>query len=242
MKNKKEISKKEYILYLVIISCVMVFAIALMAVAAILQTIDVNPVIYTVLGLSSFIILIFGVVFGIVKLGRVQKYELTQKVEKLEKTELICLEGASKTKIIDYCERKKYNLIENKYYHKRRFSLFNDYINYFIKLTDKNAPLDECVKKQIQLFDQENRKEKNKCLIIVLFSETVTQADLEELKEYSLPLVAAELQIKMLGLKYESLVVALLDNNSGKLYAFNEHKHSSTMNSSGVNLLRRIVY
>ncbi len=241
MKNKKEISKKEYILYLVIISCVMVLAIALLAVAVILQNIGVNPLIYTVLGLSSFLILIFGTVFGIVKLGRVQKYELNQKVKKLEKTELICLEGASKTKIIDYCERKKYKLIENKYYHKRRFSLFNDYINYFIKLTDKNAPLDECVKKQIQLFDQENRKEKTKCLIIVFFSETITQADLKELKEYSLTLAAAELQIKMLGLKYESLVVALADNNSGKLYAFNEYKHSSTMNSSGVNLLRKML-
>ena len=78
-------------------------------------------------------------------------------------------------------------------------------------------------------------------MIIVLFSETVTQADLNELKEYSLPLAAAELQIKMLGLKYESLVVALLDNNSGKFYAFNDHKHSITMNSSGVNLLRKMI-
>ena len=241
MKNKKEITKKEYILYFVIVLCVMALSIALVAVAAILQKIGVNNVVYTVIGLSSFPILILGVVFAVLKLGKMQKHALNQKVEKLEKTELICLEGASKTKIIDYCERKKYNLIENKYYHKRRFSLFNDFINYFIKLTDKNAPLDECVKKQIQLFDQENRKEKNKCLIIVLFSETVTQADLKELKEYSLPLAAAELQIKMLGLKYESLVVALLDNNSGKLYAFNDHKHSGTINSSGVNLLRKMI-
>ena len=74
MKNKKEISKKEYILYFVIVLCVMALAIALVAVAAILQKIGVNNVVYTVIGLSSFPILIFGVVFAVLKLGKMQKY------------------------------------------------------------------------------------------------------------------------------------------------------------------------
>ena len=241
MKNKKETTKKEYILYLVIVLCVMALAIALLAVAAILQKIGVNNVVYTVIGLSSFPILIFGVVFAVLKLGKMQKYALNQKVEKLEKTELICLDGASKTKIIDYCEHKKYKLIENKYYHKRRFSLFNDYINYFIRCADKDGRVGECLKREIDLFDGDNRKEKHKCLLIVLFSDQITKEDLSDLKELSLPIVAHELYAKTVGVGYDSVVVALADNNSGKLYAFNEHKHSSTMNSSGVNLLRRIL-
>ena len=84
MKNKKETTKKEYILYLVIVLCVMALAIALLAVTAILQKIGVDNVVYTVIGLSSFPILIFGVVFAVLKLGKMQKYGLNQKVEKLE--------------------------------------------------------------------------------------------------------------------------------------------------------------
>ena len=238
MKNKKEITKKEYILYLVIVLCVTALAIALVAVAAILQKIGVDNVVYTVIGLSSFPILIFGVVFAVLKLGKMQKYALNKKVEK---TELICLDGASKTKIIDYCERKKYNLIENKYYHKRRFSLFNDYINYFIRCADKDGRVGECLKREIDLFDGENRKEKHKCLLIVLFSDQITKEDLSDIKNFSLPIAAHETYAKMVGVRYDTVVVALGDNNSGKLYAFNEHKHSVTINSSGINLLRKMI-
>ncbi|MDE6660893.1 MAG: hypothetical protein K2J93_03590, partial [Anaeroplasmataceae bacterium] len=127
-------------------------------------------------------------------------------------------------------------LTEEGYYHKKKFSLYKDYINFYIKNIYSHNLLDTITTQQDK-FDSYQLKRHHKCFILFAETENVTEEDLKVLEEtqhaaiiFSLPNMISD--VKM---------VVLIDTTKQCAYCVPPGKNNYSSYKAGYNLIKKYL-
>ena len=238
MKHKKELTKKGYIKLLILGLGLFLLFFALLTVVAILQENGVSSSIYTPVMLSSFVPGVIALVIMISNFGRMMEYELRVKAEKIANRKFDIVEGVTKQRVMDACEKQGFEKRDFEYYYKRKFSFSKDYVNYFVRCAD-GYDLAEQFGGELEKFDRKNYSNKNKCLVLFFFLDTVSQANLKFLTKQATAFILTE--TATLGqIRTDSAVVVLVDNSTRKAYMVSD-RASISIYKHGIKFVKKLL-
>ncbi len=236
--NKPPMTKKEYVTYTAIGIVALVMFFGMLVAAAILQDNGVDSKIYTPIGLSSFLFAIVGIIILLADFSRAAEYEMRVKGEKIDKSEFTVIENVSEGKLRSVLSNAGFKEKDG-YLHKRQFSFAKDYVNYFIRMPygddiicdpeSEARKADDCIDLRIQ----------NKCLILIDSAYGVTPEMLNSAKDFNKIFILVE--SVMPSARTNSAIYALLDTSNNKLYILEGNKHSISVYSHGIKLLKKLL-
>lgn len=241
MKNKKELTKKGYIKLMILCLGLFLLTFTLLGAAAILQENGVSSSIYTPIGISGFAVLVIDLVILLANFSRMMEYELQAKAKKLANQKYEVIEGVTRQRVLDGCEKYHFQQRDFEYYHKRKFSATKDYVNYFIRCVDCMDFASD-LDREFEKFDRKNYSNKNKCLVLFFFLDTVTDSDLEALTSQATPFILMETAMPG-AVRTDSAVVVLVDNRTRRAYMVPDksfisiYKHGTKIVKKMLNLL-----
>ncbi|MBQ8288571.1 MAG: hypothetical protein IJX76_07365 [Clostridia bacterium] len=121
----------------IFISAMLLMALGLGAafLAAYLQDAGTSSKIYTPIGFSLFAFLVAALILLLTNFKKILAYDINRDVQKMDAQELLILQGASERKITEACVQHKFVIRDGDYFHKRKYSVSKDYINYFVRIT-----------------------------------------------------------------------------------------------------------
>ena len=236
-KDKKPMSKQEYILFTAIAIGAIVPAFALLFAAGAVQDSGGSDKVAGALGISFFVILIADLIFMIANFKKAASYEYVAKAEKIEKDGCTVIENATQQKLLGALEAEKFTLKDGEYYHKRKISFTKDVINYFVKCAsfeDFGKTLDS----EFQKFESRGYKNKNQCLILFLYSDEVSENDLKKLAEVCAQLISIEETVP--SSYFNTVVAVLADRISRKVYFVPTGKMSISVYAHGVKMIKKL--
>ena len=238
MKQNKEIkpmTKKEYIIWMA--AAIGLFAIffALLITAAVLQENGVSEEIYTPIGFSSFVFIALSLVVSFAKFKSAMAYELAEKMRKVDETDCTVLEGANERKIKAALNEARFTEKDG-YYYKRCFSLWKDYVNYFVRLAD-SIDVETSIEGETSNIDAKGYANKNKCFILVLSLDKVTEEDIKKMKEFNKAFIIAE----RIDPWIDSAVCVLIDKSNENAYLIQSSKPSFSIYSHGEKLIEKMI-
>lgn len=238
MKNKKELTKKNYIKLMILCLGLCLLFFALLGTAALLQENGVSSSIYTPIAISSFAVIVIDLVILFANLGRITEYELRVKAEKLANQKYEVIEGVTRQRVLDACEKQRFKQKDFEYYYKRKFSVTKDYVNYFIRCVD-SMDLANDLDREHQKFDGKQYSNNNKCLILFFFLDAVTEGDLDILTDQATAFILMETAIQG-TVRVDSSVAVLVDNSTRKAYMVPD-RASISVYKHGINLVKRLL-
>ena len=238
MKSKKELTKKDFVKLMILGVGLFLLFFAMLAVAAILQENGVSSSIYTPVMLSSFVPGVIALVIMISNFGRMIEYELRVKAEKIANRKFDIVEGVTKQSVMDACEKQGFEKRDFEYYYKRKFSFSKDYVNYFVRCAD-GYDLAEQFKGELEKFDRKNYSNKNKCLVLFLFLDTVSQANLKFLTNQATAFILTEAAAIGAG-RFDSTVLILVDNSTRKAYMVPD-RASISIYKHGIKFVKKLL-
>lgn len=237
MKNKKPMSKKAYTAFTVVAIAVFVLAFALLAAAGIVQDRGGSDTVAGVLGGSFFVLLIADLIFILANYKKLTEYEFEAKAKKIENSGFITLENATQEKLLRALEANKFKLTDGEYYHKRKFSFTKDVINYFVKC-EEYTDLDKTLECEFDKFDGKDYSHTNKCLILYLYADEVTEKDRETVMEISKTFISIETTANLS--RFDTNVIVLADRISRKAYLVPISKASISVYAHGVKMIKKL--
>ena len=234
--EKEPMTKKGYIIWLSVSLGLFAIFFAMVFIAATLQYNGVSPEVYNPIGFSSFAFAIASLVVLFAQYGRAREYEVNVKIAKIDSTKTTIFENVTKESL--KAALIKMNFKEkDEYYYKRKFSFFKDYINYFIRFTDA-IDAESSIESETSRIDAKNYTNKNKCLILVLSLDNITNDDIEKMKEFNKAFIVAEY---INPLMTDSAVCVLLEKSSNKAYIIKNANHAISIYSHGTKLVEKLI-
>lgn len=214
-KEREPLTKKQYRIILIIAISVFLLAFALLAAAAILQGKGVDNGICIALGASFFVLLIADIIYLFANFGRMMEYEIELKSKRLDESGFETVKGITKTKIKESCLREGFKNKDSLYYYKRSFTMAKDVINYFVKGVECDDII-SALDKELEAFDAKQYKNTNKCLMLFLFKENVTEEELKYATDVSKSFILAE--TAMNTPQFDTAVIIVADTQKDEGY------------------------
>ena len=165
-----------------------------------------------------YLFMILNIVIVIVLLANLNKvfaYEAEKTLSKIDHTRPLVIDGVSETTVRNACAARRLYERDAIYYYRRIFSFTRDYINYFVKITNVSDIKDDIERETKLLGNQYPNK--NKCLLLFLFTENVTDDDLARLKTCATSFILKEIPLSS-GARYDTTVPVLVDRQTQKAY------------------------
>lgn len=131
--------------------------------------------ILTVVTVMCFVVIIFFFVFY----RRIFEYHYNKKSQMLEETACVQLNGVTRESIKQACLQSGFKNKDSLYYHIRGYSALNENVNYFVK-TVECTDLQSALEKEFEAFDAKGYKNDNKCLMLFLFKEGLTEDEIDQ--------------------------------------------------------------
>ncbi|MBQ9745979.1 MAG: hypothetical protein IJW21_04080 [Clostridia bacterium] len=235
-KDKKQMDKKAYTVFTAVAIGLFVLAFALLAGAGIVQD-SGSDKIAGVLGGSFFVLLIADLVFILANIKRVMEYEFEAKTKKIETGGFATLANVTEAKILAALQEGKFTLHDGEYYHKRKFSFGKDVINYFVKCAEYEN-LNETLTQELDKFENKDYKHTNKCLLLFLFADEVTEEDRADVMEISKNLISLETTLSLP--QFDTSVIIAVDKMSRKAYFVPINKTSISVYAHGVKMIKKL--
>ena len=235
-KQRRDLTKKEFVTIMAVGISMALLAVALMFVAAIWQE-DSTAWIW---GGCGFATLILDVCILLPLYPQCLRYEANVKMKKLHQTPCQRIEGVTREKVEAFCRDRNYRLMEPEgYYYKRILSFTHDYVNFYVKCADMED-LDSQANDGFRFLCEADPKKHNKCLVLVLFADEICQETLNELTTLSSFVLLGE-HLLPPALQNRVVVPFLVDCKSGEAYYAPEKKHGISMYKNGVKLMKKIA-
>lgn len=238
-KRKEELTKGAVIAIFVVAIALVILGFGALILAAYLQDKGVSANVYIPIGCSFFIFAIAAVIILCFNSQKIVIYDIKKEMQKINESDYLVLEDATKTKIIEACTKYKFVERDCDYLYKRKISFFKDVINYFVRIADA-ANIEEDVPNEISKFDNKKYKNKNKCLLLFVFLDKVEEKDLEVLKNCATPLVI--LETVMPGGPYcDNAVIVFVDEQSRKAYLVASGNFGPSVYKYGVKMVKKLL-
>ena len=229
-------SKKKYIQIVVIGIGLGILAMISLGLGALLQDLGQPGAVYLPFCIAFFPLIIADIVFLIHHHPNMVMYELEKQWNQVQEGGCRLIENP-KWQIEDFCNAEKYKRLEEGYYHRRKFNLQRDYVNFYIRtctLDDARMSLEQ----QFSRFDGYEFKSKNKCLIIFAEKSGVTDEDRQALVDCANAFLSVESVAP--GMMDTALVV-LRDTQTGKAWCVPPGKNKLTLYNTGYKLAMKIL-
>ena len=236
-KDSKPMNKKAYTVFTATALSVIVLAFALLIAAGAVQDGGGSDTVAGVLGGSFFVLLIADLIFIFANIKNAMAYEFEAKTKKIENSGFVTLENATQEKLLRALEAKKFVLKDGEYYHKSKFSFTKDIVNYFVKCVEY-GDLKETLTLEFDKFENAGYKKTNKCLILFLYADEVTEEDRSILMEVSKNLISIETTVN--PTYFDTSVTVIADRISRKAYFVPIGKTSISIYAHGVKMIRKL--
>lgn len=209
----KPYTKKKSILILIVGVLGLIISFACLFIGAILQNKGVSELIYLPLCISFFPICIVDVIFLIYHQKGITLHDIENQLNVSVEHNIEVLENFNND-IEKVLLNKKLKLIEQGYYHKRTFNMNKDFINYYFKITS-SFDIEQTIKEEFNSFDCCNFDRYNKCLILLIEKNDVTESDLKCISNLSNHIIALEVIPQHI---HDTAFIVLIDKTHNKLY------------------------
>lgn len=131
-------------------------------------------------GFLSF--LVVGLIFMIKSYPAVMLHEeekLNDKYEKMQLCELFCMQKEEVQAKLQSNECT----FEEGYYKIKKFSFLKDSVTYYFRMADSND-LESTIEGELEKFDRIEKKQRNNCLILLLYLDQISMDEKEKIKEF----------------------------------------------------------
>ena len=125
-----------------------------------------------------------GVAFFFFFYRRIFEYHYNKKSQMLKETPCEQLTGVTRESIKQACLENGFKNKDSLYYHRRGSSVLKENVNYFVK-TVECVDIQSAAKKELSAFGAKNYKSSNKCFMLFLFKEGLTEDDLKNATDIS---------------------------------------------------------
>lgn len=212
-KEKQPYSKKKAIVITTIGICTFALSFVSIFIGIILEENNYSSNIYVPFFIIFLVLNFLDIIFLIYHYNGLVLREVQKKLDKT--MEVGCVQYRNvDTKPEQFLADNKFKLIDEGYFHKKKFSFTKDYINIYIKKI-KTDDLENTIKQQFEKFDNFNFKTKNKCLILIIEKEEVNDDDLKTITNISSVFTSME----VIPMAYCDLsLIALFDSVKKDLY------------------------
>ena len=235
--SKQPLTKKRYVIIITLSIAIFLLAFGVMALGAILQENGIeNKICYSLLAAAG-IMLVGDLVFMIVNFRGMMEYEIEVKSKKLEEVKHETVKGVTQAKIKTACLREGFKNKDSLYYYKRKFIFLKDFISYFVKGVECEN-LISALDKELEAFGAKGYKNINKCLMLFLFKENVTEEELKYLSDVSRSLILAETSMNMP--QFDTAVIVAVDTAKDEGY-FVPCKSRFAVYTYGVRMLNTLL-
>jgi hypothetical protein len=110
---------------------------------------------------------------------RIFEYHYNKKSQMLKETPYEQLTGVTRESIKQACLENGFKNKDSLYYHRRGSSVLKENVNYFVK-TVECTDLQSALEKEFEAFDVKGYKNDNKCLMLFLFKEGLTEDEIDQ--------------------------------------------------------------
>ena len=224
-KQEKTLSPKAAYL-LVALGLVLFFAsFGFLICAAIMQDAGMSDAIVTPVGLIGFFGCDIAAIVLLVKaLPHLAAHDYDRIDKKYDAKELTMLPPLTKQQLEAQLLRAKFQLTQNGYYCRKKFSFLKDFITYHVRVVDGSF-LKSTVSDELKYFDKMDKKGKNHCLLLFVYTENFTahQEDMLRLRSKQFFVLSS-----ILPSSEETVMVPIaVDNTTGKGYYLDMGKKCS---------------
>ena len=159
-------------------------ALSVMVLGIVLLENGVDPTVcYAILTVGTVMCFV-GVAFFFFFYRRIFEYHYNKKSQMLEETPCEQLTGVTRESIKQACLQSGFKNKDSLYYHIRGYSALNENVNYFVK-TVECVDIQSAAKKELSAFGAKNYKSSNKCFMLFLFKEGLTEDDIKNATDIS---------------------------------------------------------
>lgn len=229
-------SKKKYTQITILGIGLGVLGAASLGVGAVLQDLGRPAAVYLPFCIAFFPLMIIAVIFMIHHHPGMVMYELEKKWNQLQEGGCQRME-APKWLIEDFCKAEKFQYLPEGYYHRRKFNLQRDYVNFYIR----TCPMEDVrssIEQEMNRFDGYEFKGKNKCLILFAEKSGVTEDDKQALVDFANIFISIE---SVAPGVIDAAFVVLRDNQTGQAWCVNPGKNKLTLYHTGYKLAMKIL-
>lgn len=231
-------TRRAFITIIVVVIALLVIAFALMITAAVLQENGVSHSIYNPIGISSFVVLIIDVIIAISNAGKMISYEVYAASKKLEERGCVSIEAPPKNKILENLTSNKFTLIDGRYYHRRRLSLTKDVINYYVRIAECDG-IRKTIEKELEILDEQDYKGKNKCVIMLLYADKVSDENKSQLLNVSQAFIVPEIASN--ASTFDTIVPVLIDKSTSRACFVPLGKRSISVYAHGLKMMQELL-
>lgn len=154
-------------------------ALSVMFLGIVLLENGVDPTVcYAILTVGTVMCFV-GVAFFFFFYRRIFEYHYNKKSQMLEETPCEQLTGVTRESIKQACLENGFKNKDSLYYHRRGSSVLKENVNYFVK-TVECTDLQSALEKEFEAFDAKGYKNDNKCLMLFLFKEGLTEDEIDQ--------------------------------------------------------------
>lgn len=133
---------------------------------------------------------------------------------------------------------KKFKLIEQGYYHKRTFNMNKDFINYYFKITS-SFDIEQTIKEEFDKFDYCKFDRYNKCLILLIEKNDVTESDLKYISNLSNYIISQEVIPHPI---HDTAFIVLIDKIHNKAYYVKPGKNKLSFYNACYKFVKKILF
>lgn len=239
MKEKKPLSKGKYIALMTLTIVIFLLGFVVLIVAAIKQenyNEEVNTPLVVALSFGCFVlalVILLSNVHGAVG------YEYKAKAMKIQQAGYTQIDDVWEDKIINATKAFNFSIIDNTYYYKKKLSFWKDVVHYYLRIVEYKD-INETVSEEIRKYNNKNLPGINKCFILCVKTDYVTQDDLNKLLDRSKHLIATE--TSAFNKRYASnYVIVILDRLYNKAYIVKNKGGAMTVYNHGIKMFESLI-
>ena len=235
-RNVKPYTKRKSItiLSISIIGFILSIGSLLIGVALLENNYDDN--IYLPFCFAFFPLMILDLIFLIYHFPGLMLHDIKKQMDKTKSIGYECFEDINED-VIGFLNTNHFTLLEEGYYHKRKFSFFKDYVNFYIKkVYSQNAKA--TINTQYSKFDSYQFKRNHKCFILFIEMENVSEEDLETLVENASIFISMEIVPNIMD---DASVIVILDNTKKCAYCVPPGKNKFSFYNLGYKQMKKIL-
>lgn len=163
--------------------------------------------------------------------------EIIQIDKKYRNKPLRQLQSVSREAVRKKMQAQNFSLYGG-YYRKKKFSFLRDSITYYIKLSDC-SDIDQTIEYELDQFDTIHARDKNRCLILFLYFDRLTNEIRDSLRNYGITALTSE---SLDPHSTETALIIAADKVSGKGYFLDIEGKITTLYSHGCKTIRKLFH
>ena len=239
--NMKKVTRGKVIIIISLIILFGALGFAALFYAAHLQDNGGNEKIYSAIGISSLLFFGVSIAIGLGNLKTIVDYELFSRLDGLKKCGCATIDSVTKERIKEVCQNNGFTEVDGGYFHKRKISIVVDPMNYYVKIFDTPdiRYIEKDIPREESKFKQKKYKGWHKCLLLFLFTDSVTENQLEKFLYYAGSYYVNE-KIVTSRTRSDNTVAILVDESTKKAYFATDGKRGFSTYKLGVKMLNQL--